>query len=376
MTTANNDGPWALSAIVSDQFLNAMALTGLGGGVVVDEFRQSFGVPMMGTVELAVSMTITEVHFEMRAADRGKLRATVSAAGHVRLLGDVPVDLPGPARVRGEVLVSPRVRVGKDGSFTAVLDLPRSKLVATHFDGVDGIDADADALAQMGEMLFTAVGGELFAGLAERMGVLGLQLDGGLGQVFLEAGCRPGPAKIRVGDGRMFVGLAAIDGLDGDADPGEPEGVSLGVGVAAGALSVLASRVVEDRLGLPLPLELEVTAHERRVGTVVRNRRLVDTSILPDLRANWRTTLRPRLIDDQIEIGLRAAWVEVPFLPPVVNQVSRWFGGAASRAPLAVRVPSRTAVPVRPGSEHLMAVAVSRLDVGEHGVHLVIDAHL
>jgi len=366
---------WALSAVISEQFLNALSRAGLRDGMHVEAFRQTFFVPMMGPVELSVALSITAVEFQMRAADRGRLRATVSAAGSVTMLGDHPMELPGPARVRGEVLVRPKVRVGRDGSFSALLDLAGSQLVATHFDGVDGVESDADALAQMGQMLFAAVGGELFEAMAGQLGEVGLELDADTAGVLTAVGCRAGAGSVKIQDGRMVVGLRALDGLDGHAATAGAPGPTLGIGLASGALSALTARLVQARLGVALPVELDVNARGRRVGTSLKNRRLVDSPRLPDLRASWRTTLRPRLVDGHIEIGLRESWLELPFVPDPVNQLSRWLGGAASRAPLSIRVPATADLPVRPDSEHRLTVSVSRLEVADTGIGLVVDAH-
>lgn len=370
------DARWALSVVITDEFLNTFAVNGIGEGVEVAEFVQTFHVPMLGAVELAVGMSIVGVEFRMRAGDEDRLHATVSAAGHVRILGEVPMDLPGPARVRGEVLVPPIVRLDPDGTFTAVLDLPSSELVAMHFDGVDGLEGDAAAQAQMGEMLFATLGGELFAALAQQMGPVGLVLGPEQGRVLDELGVRPGPAELEVADGHLTVGLRAVPHLHGHAEVERVVGRRLRVGVAAGALSALVARLAEDTLGVPLPVELDVSARERRVGTSVRNPRLVDSPLVPDLRLDLRTTIRPRLVGDEVEFSLREAWVELPLVPDPVNRISRWFGGLAARAPLHVRMPARTTVPVRPDSDRRMDVSISGLDVGDDGVTLIVDAHL
>lgn len=367
---------WALSVVVTDEFLNTFAANGIGDGVEVSEFTQAFHVPMLGSVELSVGMAIVGVTFRTDPRQDGRLHATVTATGHLRILGDMPMDLPGPARVRGEVLVEPVIRLDPDGTFTAVLDLPGSELVAMHFDGVDGIEGDAEVQAQMGQMLFATLGGELFAALAEQMGPVGLVLGPEQGRVFEELGVRSGPAELELADGHLTVGLMAVDGLGGHAEVEQVTGRRLRVGVAAGALSALVARLAEDSLGVPLPVDLDVSARERRVGTSVRNQRLLDSPLLPDLRLDWRTTIRPRLVGDEVEFGLREAWVELPLVPAPVNRLSRWVGGLASRAPLHLRIPARTAVPVRPDSDRRMDVSIAGLDVGDDGVTLVVDAHL
>ena len=370
------DAKWALSVVVTDEFLNALAVNGIGVGIEAAEFRQTFHVPMLGAVDLSVGMTIVGVHFEMHERHGGRLHATVSAAGHIRLHGDAPMTLPGPAIVRGEILVEPKIGFAPDGAFTAVLDLAGSELVAMHFDGIEGIDGDADAQAQMGQLLFATIGGELFKGLAEQMGNVGIVLGADQGRVLGELGVATGPADVEVADGHMVVGLPAVHGLHGHAEVEQMTGRRLRVGVAAGALSALVSRLAEESLGVPLPIDLEVTARDRRVGTSIRNPRLVESSVLPDLRPDLRTTIRVRLDGDQIEFGLREAWVELPLVPAPVNRLGRWLGGIASRAPLHLRFPAHASIPVRPDSDRQMNVTVTGLDVGDDGVTLTVDAHL
>jgi hypothetical protein len=85
-------------------------------------------------------------------------------------------------------------------------------------------------------------------------------------------------------------------------------------------------------------------------------------------------TLRPRLVGAEIEIGVREAWIEFPsIIPPVINRLNRWVGGAAARAPLTVRVPATAELPVRPGGDTLMEVVVTAIDVADHGVAATFD---
>lgn len=371
------DRHWAVSIAVADEFLNRLAVSGLGDGLEVATFRQAFSVPMMGEIDLSVDMTITAVEFSMRSEAAGRLHVTVSASGVIEFHGDTPmVALPGAARVRGEVLVTPRVGLRHDGTFVAQLDLPGSELVAVHFDGIDGMTADADAQAMMGQLLFAAVGGELFEGLARQLGPVGLELDADTASVLAEAGVAAGEADVVVEDGVMLVGLPAAGDLGGHARVTGPDGTRIGVAVAGGSLGPLVRRVAAASLGVDLPLDIEIDTTHRRVASRVRNRRLIRSALVPDLRAAVRTTVRPRLVGDRLELSVREAWLELPLVPSVVNDVNRFLGGAASRAPLSLSVPASVTLPVRPGSDATFRLSLGELTVDDHGVSLEVDAEL
>jgi len=225
-------------------------------------------------------------------------------------------------------------------------------------------------------MLFAAVGGELFEGLADQMGSVGLELEPEQGHVFRELGVHPAPADIEVHQGAMTVGLPAVPGLEGRADAERVSGHRVGVGVAAGALSALANRLAADAIGTPLPFEFDVIARDDRVGARVRNQRLVDSPYLPDLRPGFRSTVRPRLVGGNLELSLREAWVELPLVPAAVNRLNRFFGGVASLAPLNVSIPAHTTIPVRPDSDATLAMSIVGLEVERDGVAFVVEAHL
>ncbi len=373
--------PWALSAVVSEQFLNGLAAAGIGDGSEVEPLRNTFQLPMMGPMELILSMTITGVTFEMDPANGNRLFASISASGSVETHGDPPMPLlPGVARVRGDVLVDPVIELHRDHSFVAILDVLNSDLITMELEGIDGLEADAEAQLQMSQMLFAAVGGELFSGLAERLGSIGLELGAEQGIALADLGVAVGPAEIAIEDGHMVVGLGAIPGLEGTARPVEVSGTRLGVGIASGALSVLVDQLARERVGAGIPFEIEVDTREQRVDGRVRNSRLTDSVRLPDLRPGLRYTVRPRLVGERIELSLREAWLELPqVLPTVVeplNRISRWLGGAAARAPLSISLPARVSLPVRPESTATMRVSVVDLDVGDDGVHVTVDARL
>ncbi len=280
---------------------------------------------------------------------------------------------PGAALVRGEVMVAPTVELRPDGSFVALLDLASSELVAMHFDGIDGMDGDADAQAMMGQMLFQSVGGELFGGLAQQLGSVGLELTAEEAEVFAMLGVAEGPADIVVSHGSLVVGLCALESLDGHAALRPVEGRRLGVGIASGALAELAMHAATRAVGVPMPFAVEFDTTDRRVGGRVRSRRLVDLPFLPDLRTGVRYTVRPRLLGDHIELSLREAWLELPFVPPIVNDLNRFMGGVASRAPLSVKVPATVTVPVRPDSETTMTMTVVELEITDGGVLVLVD---
>jgi len=372
-----DDRHWALSAVVSEEFLNTLARNGIGDGIAAADVRQQFNLPLLGSVDLSVGMVIVEVTFQMIEDHGDRLLATIHATGQITFHGDTMMPpLPGLARVRGDVLVRPRIEFRPDGTFIAILDLANSELVSMGFDGIDGVDTDADAQEMMGQMLFAAVGGDLFEGLAQQMGSVGLELEAEQGRVFAELGVHPGPADVEVHQGAMTVGLPAVPGLEGRAVAERVGGHRLGVGVAAGALSALANRLAADALGVPLPFEFDVIARDDRVGARVRNQRLVESSLLPDLRAGLRSTVRPRLEGDRLELSLREAWVELPLVPPIVNRFNRMLGGVASIAPLGVSIPAHASVPVRPDSDATLDVSIVGLQVERDGVAFVVEAHL
>lgn len=371
-----SSAPWAVSLTVPEELLNELAAAGIGDGITVAEFRNVFQLPMMGPLELAVNMSIVEVSFTMLADHDGALLGRVRATGSVEVVGDSPMPvLPGLARVRGDVLVRPVIELRDDGSFVAVLDLLNSELVDMVLEGIDGLEADMDAQAQLSQMLFAAVGGELFTGLAQNLGNLGVDLGPDEGAMVAGIGVATGPAVVEVRDGCMVVGLPATPGLAGHAEPAAASGCRLGVGLSSASLEVLTLLAASLQLPGALPLEIDLHTTSRRVGARVRSTRLVDHPLVPDLRSAIRTTLRPRLVGDTIEISLREAWVELPpIVPEVVNRFNRFLGGAASRVSLSVKLPATVTVPVRPESDRTVDLTVSSLDVSEDGVTACIAA--
>ncbi len=374
----------AVVLTVPAEFLNTLAAHGIGEGVDVPELRDIVQLPMMGPMELRVAMTIVGVSFEMRSGDGGRLRATVRAAASIEILGDTPMMmLPGLVRVSGEVLVEPVVELRSDGSFVAYLDLPNSELVATNFDGIDGIEADADAAAQMGQMLFATVGGDLFGGLADNLGTVGLELTPEEGAIVAELGVAVGKAEIRVRSGSVEVGLPAVEHLEGEASPIAVHGPCVGVGIASGAISALATNLLQQRAGLDhLPFEFDVRTAERELGGRLRSTRLVESSLIPDLRPGVSYAVEPRLAGDHVELVVQAAWLELPLVPGPVNRLNRWLGGLATRVvapivgPLTLRLPARAEVPARPDSDVKMSIAVRSLRVDDAGVQVIVAADL
>lgn len=237
--------------------------------------------------------------------------------------------------VRGDVLVAPVIELRDDGTFQAVLDLPNSELVGMVFEGFDGVDTDADTAAALGQMLFATIGGELFSGLARHMGLLGLDIDAESAAPFGLAGVAASVADVRVLDGEIVVGLPSVPGLDGHASPAPCGASGLGLGIADGALASVLTVVGALVLGVELPFDVEFVSDRRGIGGRVRNRRLITSSLVPDLRSGLRYTLAPRLVGEDVEISLREAWLELPFVPPMVNQFNRVLGGAAGLAPFA-----------------------------------------
>jgi hypothetical protein len=368
---------WALSLTVPEPFLEELARAAVGDGIEVAAFRNVFQLPMKGPLELSVSMTITGVSFAMRAEHPDALLATVRANGRVEVLGDSPMPvLPGVARVRGDVLVRPVVELRDDGGFVAVLDLPAGELVSMELEGIDGLEADADAQRQLSQMLFAAVGGELFEGLAANLGQVGIDLPAVDAAILGRMGVRPGPADLTVHDGRLVLGLPATDSVVGEAEEVAVRDSAVGVGLSATALEVLTVAAAASQIPGVLPVEVDLETSARRVGARVRSTRLVGSPLLPDLRSSLRTTLRPRLVGGHIEVSLREAWVELPSpVPDVVNRFNRFMGGALSRAQLAVKLPSRVTLPVGTEADRHVTLAVTSLDVDAAGVSAVVEAH-
>ena len=251
MTNPNPPTHWALAAAVTEEFLNHLAAEAIGPGLPPNELRQEFNIPMLGPVDLTVRLQIVSVRFTMRAEDEGKLRATIGARGEVEFNGDMAMPpLPGAAIVNGEVLVDPIVEFKPSGRFRAVLDLKNSQLIGMGFEGFEGVDTDADMAAQMGNMLFAAVGGELFEALAAGMDTTGLELEPSEGQYLSELGVAFGSAEFAIEDGLMTVGLPALPGVEGRAEPTPVFGHRLGVAIAAGALTSLVNQLASPQLGL------------------------------------------------------------------------------------------------------------------------------
>jgi hypothetical protein len=377
-------GRWAAAVVVPADFLNALAAHGIGEGVVAPPFRNIFSMPMLGPIELSVAMTIVSVSFEMRAGDGDRLRATVRAHGEIDFHGDVPMVMDMPAAVvAGEVLVEPVVELRPDGSFIAQLDLPGSELVDMTFEGFVGMESDVEAQAQMSQMLLAAVGGELFEGLAEALGPVGLELEPERGAVIADLGVAVGRADVSVYDGALEVGLPSIERLEGAARAVPVDGHCVGVGIASGALTALAVGLATEQLGAtPFPFELDVSTSDAGVGGRLRSVRLTDSRLIPDLRTGIRTTVAPRLDGDEVVLELREAWLELPLVPDVVNRVNRWLGGVAARVPrallgpVAVRLPARGEIPARPDSDVTMSMAVVDLQVDDAGVEVVVASDI
>ena len=99
-------GKYAFSITLAEEFLNEMSRSGIGDGFSAAEVVHTLELPMMGPMELKVGLTITEVTFQMREEDQGRLHATVRAEGAVQVLGEVPMQpLPGAAHQIGRAHV-------------------------------------------------------------------------------------------------------------------------------------------------------------------------------------------------------------------------------------------------------------------------------
>lgn len=366
---------WAVAISVGEEPLNAMAAASIGAGIDMGVVHEQVAVPMLGEANVSVDMAITGVTFAMDERHAGRLLASVHARGDVVVHSDMMGEMPlGRVHVSGDVLVDLDVAVEPHGAVRAHLDLPNSDLVATHFHGIEGVETDADMQAQMGEMLFASVGGDLFGGLADSMGRIGIDLPPEVGRVLLEAGVRPGPAVVEVRAGHVVVALESARVVHGDAEPPAPGPGHLSIGLASGVLGVLTERLVATALGLEIPFELSVRTARDRIVATVRNERLVAIAGLPDLRPGMRYEIGCALEGRAVAVSLHRAWLRLPLVPPVVDEIGRFAGGAVGMAPLRLPLPAELRIPVTGTPEDAVLLRVASIDIGRRGVYIDVTA--
>jgi hypothetical protein len=373
-TTSVDEERGALALRVTESFLNDLAAALVGGGIEVPAFRNTFQLPMMGPLELEVGMTILGVSFRAAAHHGDRLMGTLRAAGRVEIMGDSPMPaLPGAAVVRADVLVAPRIGWRPDGGFVAELLLPDAELVGVELEHIDGMETDAGMARQLSEMLFAAVGGELFDGLAANLGHVGMELDAEQAQVLHDIGVLPEDAWVHVGNGELTVVLPSVEDHHGGVRPPVAPPDGLGLAVSSGALGPLAARVVAANATAPLPIQVGLRTDGSEIGTSLRSRRLVDSPLVPDFRTVLRSRVEPRLVGDALEIQLRSAWVELPGTPTLLSSASRALGSFAGVLP-PVRLPRELEVPIEAGSNRTVRLRLEQLDVTADGVSSSVSA--
>lgn len=381
----------AACASVTEEMLNLLVLFGVGAGVPLDPVETNVTLPGMGEVRLGLALTVTGAEFDLRADDGGRARVVVRAMGDVSVrssdmegdttdaaaTGGLPVpQVPIPVRV--EALVDPFMELHADRNVSVGLDLEAGELVSLSVDpDVPAPEGMADGawsgLVQMAGMMFSMMGDGLFDTLGQHVGRISADLGQEVGTMMSDLGVATGPASVSVSSGLMSFALPATDEVVGTAEPVPVAGTRVGLGLASSGVDHLARELLARAIGdLPLPFELEVDLGEQQVGAALRQTRLISERF-PDLRSAVRTEVRPRLVGGRLELSVRAAWLELPpFLPGLVNQLSRRLGGLASLAPLNFRFPATVQAPLVPGSDDTVPIVVDDLRVTADGVGIVL----
>ena len=371
--------------------LNLLVLFGVGAGVPLDPVETNVTLPGMGEVRLGLALTVTGAEFDLRADDGGRARVVVRAMGDVSVrssdmegdttdaaaTGGLPVpQVPIPVRV--EALVDPFMELHADRNVSVGLDLEAGELVSLSVDpDVPAPEGMADGawsgLVQMAGMMFSMMGDGLFDTLGQHVGRISADLGQEVGTMMSDLGVATGPASVSISSGLMSFALPATDEVVGTAEPVPVAGTRVGLGLASSGVDHLARELLARAIGdLPLPFELEVDLGEQQVGAALRQTRLISERF-PDLRSAVRTEVRPRLVGGRLELSVRAAWLELPpFLPGLVNQLSRRLGGLASLAPLNFRFPATVQAPLVPGSDDTVPIVVDDLRVTADGVGVVL----
>ena len=381
---------WAVCVSVTDDLLNDIAMIGLGDGISMEPVEQEINLPAMGEVRMRLALTVTGVTFDLRSDDGGRARVKVTGSGDVSVKGsDYEGDTitgaamgmptpPAPLPVALTALAAPYFELRDDHTLSMGLDLRDAELVDLDVDQgaarPEGVEEEAwNGVLQMTSMMFKMMGHELFAGLGEAVGSVGLDLGDDIGMVLADLGVEKGVADTSVGSGIMSIGLAATDETVGRAMPVAVAGRRLGVSLARSGVDQLADRLLARVVGgLPLPFEMELDLGERSIGGGFRQPRIASERF-PDLRATVRTDVAVRLTRGRLELAVKAAWVEWPsFVPSILNSVNRRLGSLASMAPLRFRLPATMQLPLVPGSDDTLGVRVDDLRVSPDGVGVAL----
>ncbi len=383
---------WAICGSITQDLLNDLVFFGLGEGVALDAVEQQVNLPGMGEVTMRLALAITGVRFDLRGDDGGRARVTVLGVGDVGVIskdyeGDVMVSPagfaaspspPAPLPVALTALAEPFLELRDDRTVSVGLDLRHAELVELGVDldaGVpEGVDAQAWAgILQMTATMFAMMGDTLFAGLADSISSVGMDLGEDIGTLLADLGVDHGPADAQVSSGVLSFGLPAQVEVEGRAMPVPVAGKRLGVSVARSGVDRIAADLLERAIGgMPMPFELEIDLGEQQIGSRLRQPRIISDRF-PDLRSTVRTEVGVRLVRGRLEIAVSAAWVELPsFVPRFVNTVSRRLGGLLAMAPLRFRFPATMELPIVPGSDEAVAVRVDDLRVSADGVGVVV----
>ncbi len=388
----------AVCASVTQEMMNDLVLFVVGAGIKLEPLETAIALPGMGDIAVRLALTITGAEFDLRAEDAGRVRVIVFADGDVSTraedfdgdVADVEVGAPAPSLagmpvapapipVRVEALVEPFIELHADSTVALGINLETAELVSlqTNPDAPvpDGIDAAtwAGSLG-MFSMLFGSLGDGLFAKLGEHVGVVGTELDEGVGAVLFQIGVASGRAQISVSSGLLTVGLPAAESVLGAAMAVPIAGKRVGLGLASSAVDALTQIIILRAAGdLPLPFELDLELGEQQVGSRIRNTRVLPDSF-PDLRSALRTEVRTRLLRGRLELSVQAAWVELPSaVPSIFNVVSRKLGELVSLTPMRVRFPAKIELPIIPDSKDTIPVLIDDLRVTTDGLGLVVS---
>jgi hypothetical protein len=373
---------WVIWAAVTEDLLNDIVAMTIGEGVSLEPVEQQINLPAMGEVALGLALTVTGVRFECRGDDKGRARVTVSGLGDVSIRGS---DYEG-GRVSGAAMgmpappapCDPYVRVNDDHSVSFGLALRGAELVSLDVDHdadvPDGVEPDAwTAMLQMTSMMFGSVGTELFAGLGEAVGTVGLDLGSDVGSVLIDLGVDLGDGDAHVSSGMISVGLPATDRVRGRAIPVPISGNRAALSLATSGVDHMATQLLASALGeVPLPVELDIDLEDRRVAAAFRQPRLVSDRF-PDIRSKVHTDVSVRLRGGRIEVSLASAWVELPALvPSFVNDFNRRLGELWSMTPIRYRLPKRLEFPLGGSGGTNLGVNVDDLRVDSSGVGVAL----
>jgi len=385
----------AVCASVTQEMLNDLVLFVIGAGIEIEPLETAIAMPGMGEIAVRLALKITGAEFDLRAEDAGRVRVIVFADGDVSTQaadfdGDVGPDVPAspasglpispaPIPVRVEALVEPFIELSSDATVAIGINLETAELVSLQTNPDAPIPEGVDAASWAGSlgmfsMLFGSLGDGLFATLGEHVGVVGTELDAGVGAVLFQIGVASGTAQISVSSGLISIALPAVDSVIGKAMPVPIAGKRVGLGFASSVVDALSQILIMRAAGdLPLPFELDLELGEQQIAGRIRNTRVLPDSF-PDLRSAVRTEVRTRLLRGRLELSVRAAWVELPSaVPSIFNQVSRRLGELVSLTPMRVRFPARIELPVIPDSSDTIPVLIDDLRVTTDGLGLVVS---